>query len=321
MTNGNSRFGSSKDILGFLVAAFAGALNIFGLKSAEVGDVLRNNSVSVSLIAALLLAGLVCAVVSIFADEKNTVWLGAAIGIIALTALCFPLVIWKISSLMSLGSHIVVVGLILIIVAILCMATIRRPVWPNLSNLQCIFLVMAIILTSAAAYGGLRLEAISQGNSFVQLGDKIQIMGKSDTLAVSIAASKLSIRQWVSVRILGVPRKGISIQADCKKVPKKLLNVGAKKAGVNCNTDPCYYFDTGLKRKCTPISSDIFPPDSSGTVRQTFTIAFLPVKYQHLQLYAVVCNPAVVKGIPTGACELSNNPTSRLDQDVPLGHR
>jgi hypothetical protein len=318
VTNGSSRFGTSKDVLGFLVAAFAGALNIFGLKSAEVGDVLRNNSASVSLVAGLLLAGLICAIVSVFASEDNAIRLGIALGVAVLATLCFPLVIWQISPPgASLGPSAMIAGGILILVAVLCMIIFPKKEPKNLSNLQCALLVVAVIVTSAAAYGGLRLETISQGKSFTQIDDKIQITSKNDILAVTVAASKLSTQQWVSVRILGVHRKGFNIKTACRKLPANVLSTG-NAAGVSCDSDPCYYFSNGPDR-CTTISTEIFPPDSSGTVRQTFTIAFLPTVYQHLQLYAVVCNPTNVGGAPTGACKLSSNPTSRLDQSVPLG--
>ena len=66
MSQSNSGLGDVRNLLGFLVAGFAGVLNVLGLKSGEIGVVLRNEPVRVSVIATFLLAGALAAVFSIF---------------------------------------------------------------------------------------------------------------------------------------------------------------------------------------------------------------------------------------------------------------
>jgi hypothetical protein len=69
MSNGTSpenRIGDVRNLIAFLVAGFAGVLNVIGLKSAEVGVVLRNDRTEVTIIALLLFVGLATATVSVF---------------------------------------------------------------------------------------------------------------------------------------------------------------------------------------------------------------------------------------------------------------
>ena len=47
MTQSNGGLGDVRNLLGFLVAGFAGVLNVLGLKSGEIGVVLRNEPVRV----------------------------------------------------------------------------------------------------------------------------------------------------------------------------------------------------------------------------------------------------------------------------------
>jgi|ERR1700722_394375 len=64
--NSGNGVGDIRNLTAFLVAGFAGVLNVIGLKSAEIGVVLRNDEARVVLIALFLLLGIVIAVVSVF---------------------------------------------------------------------------------------------------------------------------------------------------------------------------------------------------------------------------------------------------------------
>jgi hypothetical protein len=68
--NSGSGVGDIRNLTAFLVAGFAGVLNVIGLKSAEIGVVLRNDKVWVILIALSLLLGIVIAVVSVFVNNN-----------------------------------------------------------------------------------------------------------------------------------------------------------------------------------------------------------------------------------------------------------
>ena len=59
---------------------------------------------------------------------------------------------------------------------------------PDLLNLQCLLLAIAVALTSTAAYGALRLETISQTSTVAEIGDTLQVTGQNDLLAISVSA-------------------------------------------------------------------------------------------------------------------------------------
>ena len=58
--------GDIRNLIAFVVAGFAGVLNLIGLKSAEVGVILRNDTVAVTVVAVILLFGVIAATVSVF---------------------------------------------------------------------------------------------------------------------------------------------------------------------------------------------------------------------------------------------------------------
>ena len=82
----------------------------------------------------------------------------------------------------------------------------KEIAWKDFLSLQSVLLLVAVILVSAAAYGGLRLETISQGASYAQISDSIKTMGNENILTVTISASKLTRKQAIDVSVQGVHR-------------------------------------------------------------------------------------------------------------------
>ncbi|WP_158795051.1 hypothetical protein [Streptomyces sp. NRRL S-337] len=57
-----------RGLLGLLLAGFAGAANLVGLRSAELAAILRHQGILVGLASVLLLGALICAISSIFTE-------------------------------------------------------------------------------------------------------------------------------------------------------------------------------------------------------------------------------------------------------------
>jgi hypothetical protein len=181
---------------------------------------------------------------------------------------------------------------------------------PDLLNVQFVLLAVAILLTSTAAYGALRLETASQADAVAEIGDSLQVNDQYDVLSVSVSASKLAARDWLSVVVSAIPRQGNwDIATTCASRESKALR---QSTGLSCEGDPCYYFGQGAT-PCPRISGDVIAPDSSGGVQRTLQVPFSPSAYQHLQIVATTCAP--VPSVP-GECYATGSST-RLDIPIP----
>ncbi len=325
----DARLSDARNLLGLVVAGFAGVLNFIGLKSAEVGVVLRNEPSQVSIVGILLLLGVVTAALSIFVAASHSVYPGWMIGFAVLAVSAFPAVIWAIPS-QSPGqggedntAFSVAVACWRATAVLLAWSAgwalahrqADRPeqgslqdTYSDLFNLQALLLAVALILTSAAAYGALRMETISQNSPLAQVGDSLTINGSQDDLTISISASKMSDLEWLGVDVRAAPRFW-HIETMCGEIKQT--------RGVLCSQDPCYYFRR-LQKECIQLSEDVLPPDASGTVQRTVVVPFSPHQFQHLQITAVVCKPKTGKKYPPGSCQpLTDAVNSRLDVAVP----
>ncbi len=108
-----------------------------------------------------------------------------------LAASAFPVVIWIIpASSAGAGSvaRWVAVGFWAAAVALMVLSVRAHPdhqsgpgglhlTFPDLFNLQCLLLAVAVLLTSAAAYGALRMETISQTSPLAQIGETLTSTG------------------------------------------------------------------------------------------------------------------------------------------------
>lgn len=329
MTQSNGGLGDVRNLLGFLVAGFAGVLNVLGLKSGEIGVVLRNEPVRVSIIATFLLAGVLAAVFSIFVTANgHPIPLIVALVFVFLLAAMFSLTIWLVPSPFQGHSpeHYSSIAATVILLACAAFFLARftsdrrrnRVNWamhdriPDLLNLQCLLLAIAVALTSTAAYGALRLETISQTSTVAEIGDTLQVTGQNDLLAISVSASKLSTSEWLGVNVAAVPASW-NVTVLCLKPQVRSL---AATVGVTCEQDPCYYFDNALNEQCTELSEDVIPPDASGAVPRTLSIPFSPGRFQHVQVTALTCEPNTGISEPKGTCA-PIGAASRLDIAVP----
>jgi hypothetical protein len=359
MSDSAGGLGDVRNLLGFLVAGFAGALNIIGIKSTEIGVVLRNEPVGISIVTALLVAGLLAAVVSIFVEsEKHLISLiTACVVFLLLVSLFlftarfipspFPGHDFEHAASLWFGLAVLLIAVMLgawtrygrlIGDKIMQRADARKPVagnagkrvgrflrdsdpgkinvpgkFPDLLNLQCLLLGAAVMLTSTAAYGALRLETISQAATVAEISDSLRMSGQNDILAISLSASKLSTKEWLGINVIAVPRSW-HIASLCRDPRAQQIQVDA-----TCAQNPCYYFSAALNKSCIELSEDIISPDASGGVRRTIEIPFSAAKFQHVQITANSCEP-LETDVPNGTCE-PIGAASRLDIGIPASAR
>jgi hypothetical protein len=392
--------GDVRNLLGFLVAGFAGVLNVLGLKSAEIGVVLRNDPVQVGVVAGFLLLAVLTAVISVFVNaDRHPISVTVAVIVLLFAVATFPLIVWLIpapfqghhnehvSSIVVTWSLLGAAALITLVYATWCLArwvghhhqvtvvkahtegtvptaprsaagpqTVaatsgnqgclwwRRRAAPtrtasaateshpaaspsapevptgpvhtsrkfgDLFNLQCLLLAVAVILTSTAAYGAMRVETNSQTSSVAEIGDTLQLNGRNATLAVAVSASKLTMTDWLGVNVEAVPSTW-HLRKFCHSGAVTRLR---QKFSVQCAQDPCLYAAHVAKhRHCRELSEDVLAPDSTGSVERTIDVVFAARKFQHVQVTAVTCKPQETG--PKGRC-LETGAPSRLDIAVP----
>lgn len=354
--NGTSSngLGDVRNLLGFLVAGFAGVLNVLGLKSAEIGVVLRNDPFQVGVVAAFLLIAVLTAVISVFVNaEGHPISAIVAVIVLLCTVATFPLMVWlipapfqgqhneQVTSIVVTWSLLGAAALITLVYATWCLAkwvgrhhqvTVVRAhtaepaegtapaaagrgnssrKMGDLLNLQCLLLAAAVILTSTAAYGAMRVETNSQTSSVAEIGDTLQLTGHNATLAVAVSASKLTMTDWLGVNVEAVP-SGWQLRKFCHSRAVSQLR---QNFSVQCVQDPCLYAAHVAKHtRCKELSEDVLAPDSTGSVQRTIDVVFTARKFQHVQVTAVTCSPQAA--LPKGRCLETGSP-SRLDIAVP----
>lgn len=290
-----------QNILGFLLAGFAGILGFIGLRSGEVTTVLRNDSAQASLIALILLLAALAAVIGVATPGRaKTPWL-AMVAIFCLLFSLGPLVILQIPVVSSkseqAGTLAIFLGLLGTgIVALYILLCNRSDPWTRGSiPTQLVCIIASVILLATSAYGAMRLETDSQLNSSVQLSASIvQNTPGTDTLSLHVTAFKVTTVGYVGIIILGLPN-GIPIIRDCE--PRVVLRYN-----VGCSRDPCAYF----YGKCRVIFGGTVPPDASGNINETLRDGIVTGKYQDISVQASVCH--TLKG-----CSSEGSYVSRFD--------
>jgi hypothetical protein len=325
--SGSSNFAQKIQVLaGLLVAGFAGALNFLGLRSGEVSAVLRNQPHYPTLVLALLVAGILTAVASIFVSPVSKVpkwaWRATASTLVvpaALTVALIPItgVTHGFEDWLAVA---VAAGGGLLAFMFCCLPVKRRragiPPWVNARFpdhaqksrvlTQGLLVFTAIALTSTATYAALRLETRSQlASTAAQLTATITETSATASLHLAIDASKMASADRVYVSVTGL-HSGTTIRDLCAGVPR----VGT----LTCDQAPCYV-STQLHRKfaaCQWLESGIYQPDADGSVQQTIDLPFSDVLFQRLELVSEVC--AVVHS--GNSCRYQNDVT-RVDIQVP----
>jgi len=301
-----------QNILGFLLAGFAGVLSFLGLQSAEVSTVLRNYSPQASFIALILFLAALTAVygVAVPGDRKIS-WPWAAIVFVALlgigwlTIRLIPIsakptkgpgtVSYPLSYTPTFGwlGNWIRIGLLILGIAVVIYAlSLTAKNWR--ARMQLICIVASVTLLAISVYGAMRLEAFSQRVSSVQISASIAKSSSKTTLSAHVAGYRLETVGYVGVIVSGLPRSFQVVQY-CKQ---KYSGTYAE-----CVQNPCSYI---RPFRCHVVFSAAVPPDANGNLNYTLSDGLVPAKYQDISVQAVVCQ--VQKG-----CNASGSPVSKLD--------
>jgi len=348
--------GDVRNLLGFVVAGFAGVLNVIGLKSAEIGVVLRNEPIRVSVVATFLLAGALAAVASVFirSNAHPIPFMAALIVFLVMTS-AFSLTIWiipspfgdnsgngSVSALVTLGLW--ACSLTLIVCAVTWILSRRkisgfrrnrvlrsgrsqrsivrrsRRTRPLHRRFPELLNLQCVLLLSAIMLTSTSAYGALRLETISQTSTVAEI---GETLQFNGAEATLSIAvsaaKLSSHEWLTINAIAVPRSWHLQKMcgSRKVRALKIKKkVTVSCTQDPCYYFSSGLHKQCIELSQDIIAPDSSGGVQRTIDIPFTSRSYQHVQVTAVTCQPRTGKKKPKGSCG-PTGATSRLDISIP----
>lgn len=203
--NPAERLGDVGNLLGLLLAGFAGAVNLVGLRHAELTTILRNQGILVGLASVLLLGALVCAISSVFTERSCRIHLliaGAVVSFLLATT-AFAIYAVRIPKTASwargwtLGG-----GLLLAALAVIGVAAwvIRRPARPAIS-LQYTLLIASAILFSSATATAVRVEARNQAAvTFPQLEVSTDFKGDIGEATATVSAKKCATTRMSLLR-------------------------------------------------------------------------------------------------------------------------
>jgi hypothetical protein len=342
MSDDNS-LANIRNVLGFLLAGFGAILSFLGIRSSEVSTILRNDSPQATVIALIMLLGVLAAVSAIVAESKKRINLASAAAIGAVLFGLGALVIFAIpveqdpftiSGIISLA-----IGCVFVSSGTVALARLRpfwveqgtsqkdayiiasssehgtwRRLWMKSAarwqiDLIDVLILTSVLLTAIAAYGAIRLESKSQLSFSSQIGATFSVDGPLATVSIDISATKIPQADWVVVYVYAVPEKGISLESSCETI----LPGDAQDTIDHCMTDPCVtrYFGDHIAI-CNVLLNGSIDPSATGDIDETLQVPFLTARYQDVDVRAEVCSPN-----PSEVCVGSAaGQNSRLDWNI-----
>lgn len=293
-----------QNVLGFLLAGFAGVLSFLGLRSGEVSAVLRNPSTqeAASFIAAILFLAVFAAIVgvAVSGDRKMPVQSLVPIALLLCCAYCLMLyytpvilgdseVQHRLLAFSGLFFFLAVAATILLVVL-----EIRKPehqevgdpsssgsqsrfAWLRRWNIQFICIIASLTLLGTSIYGSLRLEAFSQRVSVVQISANIAKASPAvETLSAHVTGAKLQSSKWLRVSILGLPKTTTDVIRLCSysRFPGR------------CVREPCFY----SPHICKIIYDAVVPVNTNGGINYTLSDGLVPGRYQDIFVQVTVCS-------------------------------
>ncbi len=345
----HSPFSNVRNVLGFLLAGFGAILSFLGVRSSEVTTVLRNDSLQASLIALILLFGVLAAVWAVATDSKRKLSLlsvmaiGVALaGVAALVVFAIPITADLIPSGTEIRQYFNISGKITLAIAcvllLLGVATLVHygpfqveqgavsPGEPNNGrrwwqrwresalklpvDLVDALILASVVLIAIAAYGAMRLETKSQLSFSSQVGASFTMNGSLATARIDIAATKIPQSDWIFVDVYAVPAE-TNLKNTCALLYKRFT---IPDSSAPCATDPCLYFSRPRYQhiaKCAILSNGSIVPNATGNVDETLSVPFLAAEYQDVDVRAEVCS------LNEGCAGSPIGQNSRLDWVIP----
>jgi hypothetical protein len=308
-------------LAGLLVAGFAGALNFIGLRSEEVSAVLRNEAHYPTLVLALIVAGILTAIASIFVNPQWMVrewaWLATACWLVVPVAVTVALIsipgttaTWEYHLAVGVAGAAGLLTIFFLIIGYLKIPWRKKPLGSARESgvsAQGLLVFVAIALTATSVYAALRLETRSQlASTAAQLSATVDETSGTASLDVSIQASKMASADRVNVSITGLER-----DARVGKLCQNVRAIGT----LRCFLAPCYvtHFRRPVSPGCDSLSSGIYQPNADGSVSQKLVIPFSDIRYQRLELLGEVCTVEET-GMP---CVYQQRNVTRVDIEIP----
>jgi hypothetical protein len=304
--------------LGFLLAGFGAVISFLGLRSAEVTTVLRNDPGQASLIALVLLVGVLAAVLTVATERTQNAPLPSAAAIVLMLFGAGALVIHAIpigepsgtTLSLVLGLATVSAGIIILVISTIITFVKQRdettagsrwrrywllePIVP----LTVILLLASVILIAISAYGAMRLETDSQLSFSVQVAGSVTKNPSGTTVSVHVTAFKLKNGSWVGIRVTGLPNT-FPLAVACSRI-----HTGPNTAP--CPNDPCAY----LQKSCQFVMGGTLAPDAEGDVNEVLSTPIMSDMFQQVSVQAEYCEPIV-------GCSPVIDSGSRLDLTLP----
>lgn len=304
-----------QNILGFLLAGFGAILSFLGLRSTEVTTVLRNDPGQASLVAAILLAGVLAAVLTVVIDSDTTEkasWadvIGAAFLLIGLAGF----VIHEIPASAGpsqlsevLAPAFGALGIVVLAGSFWAKRTLDASGSAHGIPPTIIFLMAGVTLIAISAYGAMRLETASQRSAAAQVAATLN--GSGSALAVHVTASKVEAGGYIWIAVEGLPANP-PIAIACAGIDSTL-----KPDQATCEEDPCG--PQRLQASCVWLMDGSIAPDASGDVDNTVNLPIKSGEFQDLDIRASVCTSSSCGG-PNPSTEPIPTEGSRVDVLVP----
>ncbi|MEV7771004.1 hypothetical protein [Kitasatospora sp. NPDC086791] len=299
----NSPIDKLKNGLGFLLAAFVGALNLLGLRNSEVTAVLRNDPLEATLVGGLMLLALTAAVVAIFLPNSKTMPPYFVPAVFAACIALTPVVIctitiplqstgdacfWAIFSAVALVVLTVLLGFQwcgwTVAFAWIAARTRRQrpaPARPGVrAGITSILLICSVILTAIATFAAARLEVRSQVSAAnPSISAVMKGNGSTEDLSLTIAASRIADGDKVGLIVQAVPRTYPLVQT-CSDAHYWRLDDCLSKAVCNARDN----------NPCDVIVSSVLQPDSTGEINTTVDAPVSTSAYQFVDVRAQICD-------------------------------
>lgn len=281
----------AQNLLGFLLAGFAGVVGFLGLRSDEVTTVLRNDTRQATVIAFILLLAALAAVIGVAVPKSSrTTWACTAGTFFLLFGLAaFVIYNVPVSSTSEYGKNSLYAAYCSVGVGIAVLIFAAWLQWRQKGNIisgQFVLIMASIILLATSMYGAMRLETYSQRNPAVQIAATAARQSNDTTLSVRVTASKLSENGYIGVAVEGL-KTGVPVLGVCQVIASrhKLPAIVRMRDISLCTENPCSYLKT-----CVVIFGGVFPPDPRGNVDETLDDMLISGQFEDITVRGSICH-------------------------------
>jgi hypothetical protein len=252
-----------QNILGFLIAGFAGILSFIGLRSGEVSAVLRNPETEqpASVIVIVLFLAALTAVLAVALGSSRrmqALWaVPITLALLATGALVMRITILN-YNLGTIGSlSVVCLGGLAVLTALWALYAPRRKRSsetdePRTVQTELICILASVTLLGISVFGAMRVEAKFQSVETIRISASVaEKSSKAAVLSAHLTGSRLLVDRYIQITVYGLP-KSLGL---CKKT-KKCAH----------ETSPCL---DSLRARCQLIYGAVVPVDANGQVNYT----------------------------------------------------